>query len=228
MTFSAHNKAVFDKHADEYQAADYQRTDELILVDTYFTRRPARLLVAGVGGGRTLPMLLERGFEITAVDIAPQMVSATQEKYGKRVRVQEMDIQRTSFPDDSFDYVFLPFHTVCYVDSVEETMRELRRVAKPGGVVIVNALNHYFLKSILDGSFLKGKDRLVRMHRSGEDAALTHHLSTRDAQRIKKIFASVAVFGRSALQAGPARNWKEAFLRRVPFFDKSLYFVAEK
>lgn len=227
MSFSAHNKEVFDRHVDEYRAADYRRADEIRLVDKYFTKRPARLLVAGVGGGRTLPMLLERGFDITAVDISTQMVGATREKYGNDVSVREMDIQRTTFQDAEFDYVFLPFHTICYVDDVEATMRELRRIVKPGGIVIVNAINHYFLKSIFDGSFWRGKDRLVRMHRTEEDAVLTHHLSTLDAIRFRNLFASVVLFGRSALQSGRASNWKEAFLRCVPFFDKSLYFICK-
>lgn len=229
MSFSAHNKEVFDKHVDEYRTADYRRADEVVLVDRYFLKRPAKLLVAGVGGGRTLPMLLERGFEITAVDIAPQMVMATQEKYGDRVRVLEMDIQRTTFEDASFDYVFLPFHTICYVDDVEATMRELARIVAPGGYVIVNALNHLFVKNFLDGSVLKGRDRRVPMHRDeGSDAPLTHYLDWRESRRFKKIFPEVACYGRSGLQQGPAANRKERLLRQLPFLDKSLYFVCRK
>ncbi|MEN9413439.1 MAG: hypothetical protein RLZZ342_526, partial [Candidatus Parcubacteria bacterium] len=64
-------------------------------------------------------------------------------------------------------------------------------------------------------------------HRTEEDAVLTHHLSTLDAIRFRNLFASVVVFGRSALQPGRAPNWKEAFLRYVPFFDKSLYFICK-
>jgi SAM-dependent methyltransferase len=229
MTFSVHNKAIFDKHADEYRSAEYSRTDEIVLVDRYFTERPARVLVGGAGGGRTLPMFLERGFEVTAVDIAPAMVAAIRERFGSRVQALQQDIQRTDFDNAEFDYVFLPFHTVCYVDDIDVTIRELSRITKPEGIVIANALNHFFLKSIADGSFLQGKDRLIRMHRDRDaDSVLTHCLSICDAGRFRRFFQSVRVYGRTGLQEGPPANWKAALQKAFPAVDKSLYFVCAR
>ena len=227
--FSSHNKDVYERNVHHYAHADYIREDEDTLVKKFFTQKGAPTLVAGVGGGRIIPLFLSAGLVVTAVDISHNMVEETRKRYGAQVTVEEMNIQHTSFADATFEYIFLPFHTVCYVDDFEATMRELHRIVRPGGVVIINAVNYLFIRSILNGNVFKGKRRLVPILRAtGSDAVWTQHLDIFDIARLKKIFAKVAFYSRSNLQQHPPENWKDRIVRAIPALDKSIYFVCTK
>ena len=50
-TFSEHNREMFDKHVGFFAEANYWRSDEEHAV-TFL--RPGKLLVGGIGGGRTV------------------------------------------------------------------------------------------------------------------------------------------------------------------------------
>src|SRR5215469_2780637 len=103
---------------------EYWRPDEEEAVKYL---QPGKLLIGGVGAGRTVGHLLKKGFDVTAVDISPEMVKACKERW-PQVDVQAMDLQKTTFPTNAFDDVFLPFHTIAYVDDLDATLREMKRI----------------------------------------------------------------------------------------------------
>ena len=53
-----------------------------------------RLLDVGCGTGKSFLPLLERGFQVTACDISPDMVELAQRKAGRRVDVHVADMRR--------------------------------------------------------------------------------------------------------------------------------------
>jgi SAM-dependent methyltransferase len=212
----ASNKDVFDKHAAQYGNATYWRGDEQAIV-TYF--KPGTMLVGGVGGGRTIPHLQRSGkWTVTAIDIAPAMVEECRKK---GIDAHVMDIQHTTFPDNTFDTIFLPFHTIAYVDSVPETLKELRRILKPDGVLVMSLPNRFFIKNFLTGEL--GKEGFMTIDRQHPDHLHAHFFGYFD--RIA-FFKHVRRFGRMALyQNRDGFNWKDSVLAALPFFDKSMYFV---
>ena len=56
------------------------------------------------------------------------------------VRLMEMDAAALKFADDSFDIVYAPYLVNCVPDPVK-VVREMRRVCKPGGKIVI--LNHF-------------------------------------------------------------------------------------
>ena len=97
-----------------------------------------RALEAGVGTGKNLPFY-PRKVEITSIDFSPKMLAKARKKATSldlTVELLEMDIQHLEFPDGSFDTVFATF-VFCSVPDPVAGLRELRRVCKPDGRLLL-------------------------------------------------------------------------------------------
>lgn len=103
----------------------------------------ARVLEVGVGTGLSLDTYPSHA-EVVGVDLAQGMLDHAQRKIQARgwthVRLQQMDAMNLSFEDDSFDYV-TAFHLVSVVPDPGRVMREMSRVCKPGGRMVI--INHF-------------------------------------------------------------------------------------
>jgi SAM-dependent methyltransferase len=93
---------------------------------------PARILDAGCGSGRTLDDLTAYGTAV-GVDLSPAAVAAA-ERRGHYVRAGS--VEALPFLDDAFDLVTC-LDVVEHTPDDRLTLRELRRVTRPGGHLIV-------------------------------------------------------------------------------------------
>jgi ubiquinone/menaquinone biosynthesis C-methylase UbiE len=97
-----------------------------------------RALEVGVGTGKNLAYY-PGDVHITAIDLSPQMLARARQKAEKlhlQVDLQEMDVQHLKFPDHAFDTVFATF-VFCSVPDPVKGLRELRRVCKPDGKLLL-------------------------------------------------------------------------------------------
>ena len=97
-----------------------------------------RALEVGVGTGKNLAYY-PRDVKVTAIDLSPRMLERAQKKasaLGLEVELQEMDVQHLAFPDYVFDIVFATF-VFCSVPDPVLGLRELRRICKPGGRLLL-------------------------------------------------------------------------------------------
>jgi ubiquinone/menaquinone biosynthesis C-methylase UbiE len=96
------------------------------------------ILEVGVGTGKNIQYYPDAA-HITAIDFSEKMLEKAKvkaAKYNKKVILMQMDAQEMTFPDNTFDTVF----TTCVYCSVPDPvkgLREIRRVCKPNGRIIM-------------------------------------------------------------------------------------------
>ena len=103
-----------------------------------------KVLEVGVGTGLSLPEYKSH-LEITGIDLAPEMLERARERVAAEklthvAGLHEMDAGNLQFPDASFDTV-VAMYVITVVPEPEKVMRELARVVKPGGEVML--VNHF-------------------------------------------------------------------------------------
>lgn len=97
----------------------------------------AKLLHAGCGSGQ-VDTDLHDSMKITAVDISPQALERYSRENPKAHAVQHADILALPFPDSSFDGTYnLGVVEHFAGEDLTQLFRELARVTKPGGKVVV-------------------------------------------------------------------------------------------
>jgi phosphatidylethanolamine/phosphatidyl-N-methylethanolamine N-methyltransferase len=103
-----------------------------------------RVLEVGVGTGLSLPAY-KRQLKIVGIDLSPEMLEKARERVStERLRnvagLHEMDAGDLKFPDAAFDTV-VAMYVMTVVPDPEKVMRELSRVCRPGGEVML--VNHF-------------------------------------------------------------------------------------
>lgn len=103
-----------------------------------------RILEIGVGTGLSLPYYKPE-VEVTGIDVSPEMLSVARSKYPRskfpQVReLLEMDAQNLDYPDNYFAGS-VAMYVASVVPDPAAMMREMFRVTKPGGPVLV--VNHF-------------------------------------------------------------------------------------
>lgn len=96
------------------------------------------ILEVGVGTGKNFDYYPQDA-RITAIDFSGQMLKQAAQKRDRKnvsVELELMDIQSLCFADNSFDTVICSF-VFCSVPSAIKGLKELYRVCKPGGQVLL-------------------------------------------------------------------------------------------
>ncbi|HMI82100.1 MAG TPA: class I SAM-dependent methyltransferase [Solirubrobacterales bacterium] len=100
-----------------------------------------RLLDVGCGTGLSFLPMLERGWEVTACDVSPEMIERARAKVGDRARLVVADMRE--LPDlGQFDLVWAVNDPVNYLLSAEELEAALvgmRRNLAPEGIALLDA-----------------------------------------------------------------------------------------
>lgn len=100
-----------------------------------------RLLDVGCGTGHWSAFFSTRGFEVTGVDIAPEMIAAARAKRITNASFQVADAHALPFHDGRFD-VTAAITTLEFVRDSEAVLREMARcTSSPGGTILVGVLN---------------------------------------------------------------------------------------
>lgn len=135
---------MYDEFAREYAAhaetsphnALYERPAVLELLGDVHGRR---VLDAACGPGLHADALLERGAVVMGVDASARMIGLARQRVGTAadLRVHDLAEPLDWVANDSFDLVLLAL-AINYVDDRVTTLRELRRVLRPDGALVVS------------------------------------------------------------------------------------------
>lgn len=97
-----------------------------------------RILEVGVGTGKNFPYH-PPGAEVTGIDLSERMLAQARrraKKSGYPLDLRQMDAQQLDFPDNTFDTATATF-VFCSVPDAERGLRELARVVRPGGQIVL-------------------------------------------------------------------------------------------
>jgi ubiquinone/menaquinone biosynthesis C-methylase UbiE len=146
-------RAYFDGESSRYLDERYVRPscDQL----SYQSRRRLALELLGAGPGRVVDIgsgpgvfsaeLLARGFRVIEVDVSLEMLRESRGRIAsgastRQIRFVEGGLPRLPFADQAFDAA-LCIGVLAYLQDPLESLREIRRVLKPGGTAVLQVSN---------------------------------------------------------------------------------------
>jgi ubiquinone/menaquinone biosynthesis C-methylase UbiE len=141
------------------------------------------VLEVGCGSGIAAQMLAEAGANLTAVDLTPWAVETTRTRldaFGLAGAVQEADGENLPFDDGSFDVVF-SWGVIHHSSDMDRALRELVRVLRPGGDLVLMVYNRRSLFYVAYKGFQRFLPlaRRLGLHFEGARAGETEGLIAR-------------------------------------------------
>jgi SAM-dependent methyltransferase len=101
----------------------------------YERYRGRRVLEVGCGQGGMAALWAERGARLTAVDLNPDAIAATRERFAQRQltgEIKQVDARQLPFADGVFDYAY-SWGVLHHSPNLGRSVGELMRVLRPGG-----------------------------------------------------------------------------------------------
>ncbi len=100
------------------------------------------VLDAGCADGFGSTLLAEVALSVHAIDNDPALIAEAQKKHARaNITFQSGDVRSLPFPDNTFDCA-VGFEIIEHFKDQGAFLRELRRVVKPGGVLIISTPDH--------------------------------------------------------------------------------------
>ena len=111
-------------------------------------QKGARLLEVGCGTGHWSEFFAEKGFDVTGVDISPEMIRIARAKNIPRARFEVANAVALPFDDETFD-VAVAITVLEFAKGPVGVLAEMVRCVRTGGKVIVGVLNRYSPLAVL-------------------------------------------------------------------------------
>ena len=130
------------KRADSYAFGQFTDDNEnrwmKVVLREFPEGKGLKVLDIGTGPGFFAINLAKRGYEVTAVDYTPAMLEEAKRNagaYRDSIRFMQMDAQKLTFSDETFDVV-ISRNLTWNLENPQKAYKEWRRVLKKDGVML--------------------------------------------------------------------------------------------
>ena len=130
--------------------------------------RGRRALEVGCGTGLLLERVAGQAREAIGIDVSPGMLRAAQ---ARGLNVLRASATALPFADDSFDVTY-SFKVLAHVPQLDRALREMARVTRPGGVLVIELYNPWSLRYA--ARRLAGARRIGASHREDDVSTQWH------------------------------------------------------
>lgn len=125
-----------------------------------YTSSGDKVLDLGCGNGRLFSVLKEKGIDYIGVDNSEGLIAEAKKKFPK-TRFEIQDLLNLSFSENTFDKIYC-IATLHHIPSNElrlKALEEMKRVLRPGGILILTVWNLWqrktIWKSVIKNNLLK-------------------------------------------------------------------------
>lgn len=174
-TVAAVYSEIADTYADHFPSTEPEQASDLAMIDRFLALLPRprpRVLDAGCGTGRMLPLLAAGGCEASGIDLSPGMIERARRDH-PTFDVRVGSLAALPYPDAAFDGLFYWYSTIHTPDAdLPAVLSEARRVLKPGGLALFAFQAGRGSRDVAGGLRQLGHDVvLVRHHRTPDEFA---------------------------------------------------------
>jgi ubiquinone biosynthesis O-methyltransferase len=125
--------------------------EQRLILELMGKLKGTQLLDVGCGDGLLACAAATRGAAVTGLDPDPAMLAAARaraERAGVKATFEDGRVERLPFPDASFDVV-AAVTVLCFVADASGAMREMARVLRPGGRLVLGELGRWSLWAMI-------------------------------------------------------------------------------
>ena len=157
------------------------------------------ILEIGCGTGIILNQTSKLAKNAIGVDLSDGMLEVAKKK---NLTVQKANATNLPFPDNSFDVVY-SFKVLAHIPDIQLAIREIIRVTKPGGKLILEFYNPYSLKGLVGkiSGFIKKQNVYIRFDSYKKiKSYLPSNIVITDTYGIKIVLFSNSIFSGNIFQ----------------------------
>ncbi len=163
--------AIADEYADTFRCTEPEQPLELAMVNHFAAslQGPRRVLDAGCGAGRFLPILAGLGCAVEGLDLSPDMIHHARAAHPS-FATQVGTLADLPFESASLDGYFSWYSTIHSTGpDLRDLLREAHRVLRPGGSILVAFQSGDGVQDLSEAYRRRGHDlSLLRYLRSPE------------------------------------------------------------
>jgi SAM-dependent methyltransferase len=147
-----------DRTLHQWNQPCHDETGPFGRIFPYERYRGRRVLEVGCGQGGMAALWAERGALLTAVDLNPDAIAATRERFAQRQlpgEIRQVDARQLPFADGTFDFAY-SWGVLHHSPDLARSVGELMRVLRPGGEFGVMLYHRHSLLYWYQILFLEG------------------------------------------------------------------------
>jgi SAM-dependent methyltransferase len=99
-----------------------------------------QVLEIGCGAGQGFGLLIAKGASLVGGDHSMPLLQSARAHYGSRVPLARLSADALPFRDATFDIVLI-FEAAYYVPNLDRAFDQVRRILRPGGILVVVSAN---------------------------------------------------------------------------------------